>query len=168
MINNIDDCLETLNKQHFFIQDDVKNQPAFIKELDGQFEVYNPTQKEINFLKIDDCLEFDKNSQKCDCAVFDDDTFCFIELKTMTSDKTSTKNKRRKIAQNQLKYTIKNFKDNEIVKNKTLEAYVSITCMQDDRLVKIPNIQNQDTILEFEEEYKTALFYECKKEFLNN
>ena len=112
---------------------------------------------------IDDCLRFEKNDKKCDCAIFDDDTFCFIEVKTIISIKQTTR--RRNIAQNQLKYTILNFKDNEITENKTLEAYVSIICIQDDRLVKIPNIQNQDTMLEFEEDYNTRLFYECTKEF---
>ena len=49
--------------------------------------------------------------------------------------------------------------------NKNKEAYVSITCMRDDKLTQITNIENSDKILEFEEDLDTKLYYNCQKEF---
>ena len=165
MIENIDDCLELVLQKHFFIQDEDGSSSAFIKYDNGQFEVKNDTDNNISFMKIDSCLEFKENYQKCDCAIFNDDVFCFIELKTLESDKSTIKSKRRKKAENQLQYTIENFQDEDIIKNKKLEAYVSLTCNRDDKLTEIPNISNKDKELEFIEDFKTRLYYKCKKEF---
>ena len=165
MINNISTCTNTINHKQFYIQDDIANQPAYIKYDFGQFEVINNTQKNINFLQIDDCLEFENNNSRCDCVIFDDKVFCFIELKTISSIKNTIKTKRRKKSENQLRYTIEEFDKNGIIQHRNKEAFVSISCFQDNKLSKVPNINSQDTILEFEEDYKTTLYYECKKEF---
>lgn len=165
MVTNIDNCLEVISHNKFFILDDTENKPAYINYEKGQFMIIKKIDNEISFLKIDNCLKFENDDQKCDCAVFDNNTFCFIELKTMTSDKTPIKNKRRKKAESQLKNTINNFENNEIIKDKNLEAYVSITCKVNDELTKVTNISNKEMQVEFLEEYKTKLYYKCEKEF---
>ncbi|WP_455756122.1 hypothetical protein [Sulfurimonas sp.] len=165
MINNFNNCLETINDKHFFIQDGNNQEAAFIIDKNGQFEVINSTHEEIKFLAVDDCIDFGVDTQKCDCIVFNDKDFCFIELKTLQSDKATTKTKRRKKAEEQLRSTINHFSDEDIIKTKQLEAYVSLTCLKDNMLTKIPNISNQETIYEFEIDLNTSLHYKCKKEF---
>ena len=165
-MKDLEECIQSISYKHFFIQDDIQNQPAYIVATNGQFEVINHTKKDIRFLQIDDCIKFDNDDKKCDCAVYNDDIFCFIEQKSMSSQKPSTIAKRRKNAEKQLKYTILNFKENQIVKNKKLEAYVSITCNHDSKLTRITNVRNQNAIVEFEDNYNVNLYYECKKEFI--
>jgi len=165
VINNFDDCLEAISAKHFFIQDGENNQPAFIKQNDGQFEVINKTTKDINFLKVDDCLDFEVDTKKCDCIVFNEETFCFIELKTLQSEKTTIKTKRRKKAEEQLKVTINKFADEGLIQNRQREAYVSLTCIKESTLTNIPNISNQEAISDFEMNLDTSLYYKCKKEF---
>ena len=165
MINNFSDCLEGINDKNFFIQDGENQERAFVTHVNGQFEVINNTQEEIKFLVVDDCLEFDADTKKCDCIVFNDNAFCFIELKTLQSDKATTKTKRRKKAEDQLRCTINNFSGENIIGTKQREAYVALTCVKETVLTKIPNISNQETISEFEINLNTSLYYECKKEF---
>ena len=105
------------------------------------------------------------NTKKCDCIVFNDETFCFIELKTFQSEKATTKTKRRKNAEEQLRSSISHFSNEEITKEKQKEAYIALSCMRDGKLTKIPNISNQETTVEFDEDLDTSLYYECKKEF---
>jgi len=165
MINNVDNCLEVISNKHFFIQDEEGSSPALVKYDDGQFGVINNTSDNISFLKIDDCIDFGKETKKCDCAIYNDNVFCFIELKTLKSKKGKTKKERRRTAEKQLKYTIDNFKDETILQNKNKEAYISFTCNIDNKLTEIPNIGNADKKLEFKEDLNTRLYYSCKKEF---
>ncbi len=158
----IKECQEVISHSNFFIQDDIKNKPAYIKYDNGQFKIINKKQKDINFLKIDDCIYTSKDDTRCDCAIFDDKVFCFIELKTC---KINNQNTNRKKADNQLKKTIINLKSERIVQGKALEAYACLTCEIDNKLTRITNAYCQDTIFSFEEELNTYLQYECKKEF---
>lgn len=112
-MSKITDCTQSLSKNYFFIRDDKQNKPSYIEFDNGQFEVINHTQKEIFFLQIDDCLYGSQDATRCDCAIYNDDVFCFIEL-------------------------------------------------------KICKLNNQNTIVEFEDELNTSLFYKCKKEFILN
>jgi len=165
MLENIDDCREVISSKNFFIQDKDGSSPAFIKYDNGQFEVINTIEDDINFLKIDDCIYTSEDKSRCDCAIFNDKVFCFIELKTLETKKGKTKKERRKTAEKQLKHTIYNFKDESILQNKNKEAYVSFTCNIDGKLTEIPNIGNADKKLEFKDDLDTDLKYSCKKEF---
>lgn len=158
----INSCQEIISERNFFIQDDEEGKPAYIKYDSGQFEIKNNKERNISFLKIDDCIYTSKDDTRCDCAVFDDKIFCFIELKTC---KVNNQSANRKKADNQLKKTIINLKSENVVKDKELEAYACLTCEIDNKLTRITNAYSQDTIYEFEEELDTYLQYECKKEF---
>ncbi len=71
------------------------------------FTVSNPTNKLINFLAIDKCTLMGDREKKCDCALFDDSSFYFIEMKTATP---AQRRKRKSDAYEQLKSTIGIFK----------------------------------------------------------
>ncbi len=62
----------------------------------------NNTDNPINFLKIDACISDSNDTTRCDCAIYDNNTFCFIELKCI---KPSTFSKNRKTAEKQLEAT---------------------------------------------------------------
>lgn len=162
MSKTFEDCIQKVEKQNFFIKDDTSDHPAYLVDTNGQFEIISSTQKEINFLAIDDCLYDSSDDSRCDCAVFDESVFCFIELKVC---KIKNQKVNRKKADKQLKETILNFKDENIIKGKTLEAYSCLNCEKEEGLVRITNASCKDTILEFEEEYNTNLHYSCTKEF---
>ena len=155
-------CLQEISEKSFFIIDDENQKPAKIVDSNGQFGVINNTINSLNFLQIDDCVYKSGDESRCDCAIFNSDTFCFIELKTCK--KKNSKANRRK-AENQLEETIIKFENHYYLKGEKLEAYVCLTCNRDDKLVHIPSTANQDKKLEFEEEYNTKLEYLCNKEF---
>jgi len=163
MQSKIATCLETISKKHFFIADDIEQKPAFIKDTNGQFEVINHTKKDINFLKIDDCIYTSKDDSRCDCAIFDDKIFCFVELKTCK--RTAWKTHREK-SKKQLENTILNFKNNDIIKNKKLEAYISYTCTINNKYHKIKKASNSFEIeTYFKDVLNTDLYCNNKKEF---
>ena len=60
--------------------------------------------------------------KRCDCAVFDNKTFCFIEIKETNQRKSENSRKARE----QLLTTIKEFKDKIDFSDKRLEAYVVV------------------------------------------
>ena len=75
-------CIETILEKEFEIYDCEEEKRCYIATEYGQFRVINSVEKEITFLAIDKCLFFDSDRfKKCDCAIFDNDTLCFIEIK---------------------------------------------------------------------------------------
>ncbi|MDF1883321.1 hypothetical protein JHD49_05145 [Sulfurimonas sp. SAG-AH-194-C21] len=164
VINNFNECLETVNKTHFYIQDGDDQKPAFIVENNGEFEVTNNTSSPINFLKTDACVSSSNDNKRCDCAIYNDDTFCFIELKS--SKRTNWKS-HRETAEKQLKATILDFKNEDIAKNKTLEAYMCCTsCDIDGNRTRILRASNSsDVQIYFKDILKTRLYCGTKKEF---
>jgi len=163
VINNFNNCLESVNKKHFFIQDGENQKPAFLVEFNGEFEVINNTDSSINFLKIDSCVYDSSDSKRCDCAIYSDNTFCFLELKN--SKRTQWKNHRAS-AEKQLKSTISDFNDENITKNKTLEAYMCCTCKIDGNFTKISRASNNYEVQTyFIDELNTKLYCDTKKEF---
>ncbi len=161
----ITDCIESVDKKHFYIQDGVNQKPAFIVEENGEFEVINNTDNSIEFLQIDACLFNSNDTTRCDCAVYDNNTFCFIELKCI---KPSAFSKNRKKAEEQLEATIKYFNDENITQNKTLEAYVCSNCKikLDDTFEPITQRpKNREKELYFISSLNTLLYYDTKKEF---
>ena len=165
MINNFDECLESVEEKHFFIQDGSNQKPAFIVKEKGEFEVINHTSDSINFLKTDSCISDSNDTKRCDCAVFNNDTFCFIELKCIRASKFTTN---RKKAETQLEATIDNFKDEDILSNKNLEAYVCLNCKIDENdgfesITQRPRNKDKETHFLFN--LNTRLYYATKKEF---
>ncbi|WP_297440407.1 hypothetical protein [Sulfurimonas sp.] len=165
MINNFNHCLESINKKNFFIQDGNDKQPAFIVEKHGEFEVINNTKHPINFLKIDSCVANSTDNSRCDCAIYNNTTFCFIELKCI-KPKNLQKNRRK--AEKQLEVTIQAFRNKEVLKTKILEAYVCCNCKigtdsSFEPITKKPN--NKERIVYFMYELNTKLYCDTKKEF---
>ena len=155
-------CLEFLNEEYFEIIDDDEDKKAYIVRENGQFKVLNPAKKEIVFLAIDECLFDSSDSSRADCAVFDEKVIAFIELKHCKPKKIST---HRRKAKTQLA-TIIDFFQRNIVLDRELEAYICVTCFDDEGVrIELPRASNLEAQLEFEEEYNTPLFYKCKKEF---
>lgn len=118
-------CLEILTDSEFSIYDSEMGR-CFIQKQDDatiHFTVKNPNQKEISFLAIDKCIFMDNDKiKRCDCAVFDNKTFCFIEIKETNQRKSENSRKARE----QLLTTIKEFKDRIDFSDKRLEAYVVV------------------------------------------
>ncbi len=164
MINNFDDCLESIEKKYFFIKDGDDQKPAFIVENNGEFKVINNTSFPINFLKTDSCVSTSTDDKRCDCAIYNDDTFCFIELKT--SKRTNWKS-HRETAQKQLKATILDFENEDIIKNKKKEAYMCCnSCDIDGNFTRILSASNSSNIQTyFRDTLETRLHCNTKKEF---
>jgi hypothetical protein len=111
-------CLEFTSKQDFYIFDE-ENKSSKITET-GILQITNPRASELGFLKIDHCFLGNKDPNKCDCAVFDENTFCFVEISVA---KAKQRNEKRRKATEQLSNTIKLFKEKGIsYKNRKLEA----------------------------------------------
>jgi hypothetical protein len=86
--SNAQDCLETNNKDVFWVGEDNVTKKSFIvhhepelEEKEVLLEINNPHTKDINLLCIDACIFSSSDSSRCDCALFDDDKFCYCELK---------------------------------------------------------------------------------------
>ncbi len=77
-------CLQTVSDAEFGISEPEKDKGgrSIIVEKEGaDFEVENPNQKDIIFWAIDDCTFTSGEGKRCDFAVFDDETFAFVEIK---------------------------------------------------------------------------------------
>lgn len=104
-------CFSVQNTD-FGIRDDQdkEQEPSYIvfEIEEAHFKVKNPTGKEIHFIAIDKCLwkDSDDIGKKCDCIIFDDTSFFFIEIK---NPKIGRQGNHRKKAEIQLHNTIKAF-----------------------------------------------------------
>ena len=163
MIDKIEQCTKIINDKNFFIVDDKDKEPPYIVNENGEFEIVNNTKKELFFIAIDSCVYDSKDDTRCDCAIYDEDTFCFIELKRC---KRTAWKSHRETAENQLKNTIQTFTKYVITKNKKLEAFMSCNCTINNEYTKIRKTSNKhETITYFEETLNTSLYCDTKKEF---
>jgi len=162
IMSKIEDCTKNISLKNFFIKDDESSKISIIVQENGQFKVINKTSENINFLAIDGCMYSSSDASRCDCAVFDDNVFCFIELKTC---KIKSRNVNRAKADKQLKETIIKFKNENLIGDRKMEAYTCITCKKDELFTTITNVSNKSKQVEFLDELDTELYYECKKEF---
>ena len=120
-------CLEVQTTQEFHIYDTDEGKSKICENNEPiHFSVMNPNGKSISFLAIDKCLFSDEEDQKrCDCALFDDSTFCFVEIKTGMGS-LSTLKVYRKNAREQLLKTIAYFKQRINFDNFQIEAYIAV------------------------------------------
>lgn len=105
-------CIEEQSGKVFYIADQEAQQPCctVATEEEAHIVLQNPTERIINFLKIDQCLFFeDSEHKKCDCVVFDSGLFCYVEIKNTVRAKQRQKHRRK--AREQLKQTIEIFQD---------------------------------------------------------
>jgi hypothetical protein len=163
-------CLEIVTEKEFEVYDCPEEDKSCTKgrcyiRIGGQFKVFNRKEKGIGFLAVDKCIFFDDDKfKKCDCIVFDEKTFCFIEIKEFNSNKKVGKKRRTKRVEslNQVKSTIEKFRD-KFKTDKTLEAYICIKKSTEG--IPATQASSSDRKLEFEEELRTKLFDGCQKEF---
>ena len=109
---NPNNCISTVTYSTFKVFDRNDDCCFICTENEPQslqfFTVNNPTEKSISFLAIDKCTIVVDSHKKCDCAVFDDASFYFVEMKTAS---TGARSKRKLDAFNQLKHCIGVFMD---------------------------------------------------------
>lgn len=121
-------CLKTLIHKEFFVLDTEKNFCIIHTDATSKkhFTVENPTERDIHFLAIDKCLFFDDVhlQRKCDFAVFDSKTFCFVEIKE--TKKAGKRSEYSRDAKDQLKATIRTFKQQMTFTTKRIEAYLCV------------------------------------------
>ena len=144
---------------------DEKNKKCRLKQNEDDevhFTVLNPTQRDICFLAIDHCVFTKRDGfKKCDCAVFDKNTFCFIEIKDSTESSLSN---RMKQGRDQLLSSIDKFAEQIDFENVRLEAYL---CMGISDEINIPNLSS-DLQKDLAFEMRNVELYRRtnKKEFL--
>ena len=119
-------CLSTVTHNSFKVFDRENDCCYICTENEPKslcyFTVNNPTNKPLNFLAIDKCTLTGDKDKKCDCAIFDNSLFYFIEMKTASS---ASRSKRRGDAYMQLKSTIGIFKERINFDNYEILALIS-------------------------------------------
>jgi hypothetical protein len=114
-------CLQTLIAEVVTILDTEQARSIVQTDPEGpyDFTVENPTCRKIHFLAIDKCLFMDVPGEprRCDFAVFDTKTFCFVEIK----DGVHTKD-----AKEQLKITIRLFREKMTFTTRFVEAHLCV------------------------------------------
>ncbi len=152
----------------FYIKDDTQGCEALLPETvqnkDNLFEVNNPNSSKIAFFKVDKCFFGDNPEfKRCDCILFDETEFCFLEMKFNSTTIAKLRiESNRKEAVNQLRNTIQFFNaglDNNYL-GRSLEGYV---CTPE-------HYPNKDTslsefVIEFLEDYGVNLFEKNEKTF---
>jgi hypothetical protein len=159
------DFLQTLTGTSFYVYDqDVEPKRCFAHEDSTgtcHFTVYNSTGRPVHFLAIDKCLIMDSDGiEHCDFALFDAKTFCFVELKIVTSALQRGEANRK--AKAQLKATILHFREKLTFSTKRIEAYV---CVGTTAPRPARRASDLDEIFEFEEELGVALYHGNEKRF---
>ena len=130
-------------------------------QLQG-FLISNPQGKEIHLLAVDHCLFGPADPSRCDCIVFDDKFFCFVELKVGVGLRKSAANLNE--ARDQLGATIRYFRGNAHSIDTygfVLEAYV---VMRSDVYPKHSNRWLQVSVA-FLEKYGVRVFERNEKVF---
>ena len=112
----VDLCLDHDDSERFYILEDDASGKSIIEEdltpKDG-FLIINPHQKTVYLLATDNCFLEHLNQyegRQCDCVVFDDRCFCFVELK-LNVFKPRQATKRLREAREQLGNVIEFFRE---------------------------------------------------------
>lgn len=170
----IKECLQTTTDGEFYIYDHETEKRCYVHTDPDHvihFTVKNKDEKTISFLAIDKCLLMDDDlTQRCDCAVFDEETFCLIEIK-VTSSMTQRKKLRVK-AKNQLKASADFFQSHMAFATKQIEAYVCLLTEVNDSQSEPDTSRtrplNRASLVEETEEFNelgVSLFHDNRKEF---
>lgn len=147
-------------KQYIVEGEDKRCHTHYDSEGTYHFEVSNPKAQLLHFVAIDHCLFSAKlYNKRCDCAIFNHDTFCFIEIKR----KKGKIGALRREAKEQLRQTIFDFKKEfPKIENFNIEAYASIG-----KGIVSPSFRAsfQNASIEFEKETGAVLLIADEKEF---
>jgi hypothetical protein len=156
-------CLVVPTAKEFDIAEDDKAKKCYIVKNSteaGILKITNPLLKDIYFLVIDKCLFFDSDAfKKCDCAVFDNRVFCFVEIKDCSfKNRQSHKSK----AVEQLKTTIELFKANLDFQGYQLEA---LMCFRFKKIYPAQLTTQINRAIEFQDKLQTTLLEGNQKVF---
>lgn len=149
------DCYTTLLNESIYIADTEDKQPCSIVVTEDQAHlvVQNPSKKAIYFLKIDQCLFFDDSEhKKCDCAVFDEAVFCFVEIKNTVRAKQRQKHRRK--AREQLATTIELFQTQLDLSTYQQKA---IVCFTFKPARPLASTRAQEAAILFQDQYNVTL-----------
>ncbi|HLK30883.1 MAG TPA: hypothetical protein VKT28_20065 [Puia sp.] len=104
---------ELINASHFYIVDEDNNDPVkIVGENDYyQLKITNTEENEICVLKTDKCLFNGGLRRRCDCVLFNDSKYFFVEI---SEAHKNTRKEKRKNAVEQLEATIEFFKAHDI------------------------------------------------------
>ncbi len=135
-------------------------------EKQKYFEISNEGENKIAIWAVDGCFLSSTQRERCDCVIFDETDFCFVEFKlNATSANPKTIKENRVKAVEQLKSMF------ELIKNKfnlkhfdflgySLEAYVCTPTFYPNK-----NTAISDFAVEFLEDYGVKLFEKNEKKF---
>lgn len=166
-------CLEENSSSEFkIVEDEISKRSVICSvgeflelERDDQnkktlqvFHIHNPQEKEISFLAVDSCLFTSSDEERCDFIVFDNQYFCFVELKRV---KFKQESKKRLKAAKQLESTITLFQDKLDLINHIQEAYLAVGFLGKPK--KRADINNMR--VKFKEKLGVLLHLEFKKSF---
>jgi hypothetical protein len=129
----------------------------------ANFIIQNPNAKEIHFVAIDSCVFIDNTHKKCDCIVYDDAFFCFIEIKDTDNANLGSRRKNLSKAYKQLETTITMFSADLNFGTFALEAIVAF---RDRPLRPVASATNQYQRLRFQTLFNVDLKIGNEKTFI--
>ena len=129
------------------------------------FTVLNPENKTIYLFALDNCFFTAADPKRCDCLVYDDDCFCFVELKLGVTSRRQ-RSERLRNARNQLGATITFFREQVAgempgLRGAKLEAYIAMR----ETLYPRFSASRQQTLVAFQERYGVPLYEKSSKTF---
>jgi len=165
----------TENASNYFLVEDSKvtKTCVFVNHIglsdieieQGYFSVYNSNLRDIHLWAIDGCFMSSKVGSRCDCVLFTDTEFCFVEFKLKaTSNHPKTILDNREGAAKQLQATI------ELIRGAVAGQVLFEGLQYEAFLCSPPHYPSKDTSLsdqriEFLETYGVMLFEEREKHF---
>jgi hypothetical protein len=161
---NDNHCLETKADKLFYVHDCPHTKKSIIsleKPAEHHFKVINKKAQSLRFLGIDHCMFFDGDFKKCDFALYDNATFCFVELKEVKKDDHQMRRAAKKKAEQQLLSVIELFQNTLDFSKTNLEAYL---CVGFQRTRPSFLSKSQRAMKDFVR-LKTKLFDGCEREF---
>lgn len=172
---NITDCLTIHSDEIFYAYDDkalkysvcTNSIPSELLLNQEYFTIKNDSKKNIIFWSIDGKFITKSKMQKCDCAIFDENTFCLVEFKTDSEGKsTETKEDIINHAQAQIITTYKLIEEKikakgvDLLDKVTIEGHICLS-------KRYPRKTSEEMSLQalFAEKNKFGLFFDRIKEF---
>ena len=140
--NNVDQFIQESTSDELIVDSEEQKISGFVTDTFGQseksaqksFSVSNPSLNPYALLQIDNGIIQSSGTKKCDCAIANDKSLCFIEFKAnANSSKLSTIAKNYKKAIDQLITTIgffDTFHNSQSVDFRTLRSVEAYICFR--------------------------------------
>lgn len=150
-------CLTSTQAEIFSVAEECKSDgqkgKCYIIENteEGILKVSNSSKKAIFLLAIDDCIFSSADQSRCDCAVFDDKKFYFIEIKDSSMRQRQGD---RKDACSQLKNSLEFFTQLFDFKNYQVNAVI---CFRFQKRYPATITTRQQDVVDFWDNFKAKL-----------